>query len=375
MKKFVVLALGVVIALAATEVRAQEKITMKGIGLSGYVDAAVGLSRVSGDWVPGATFLPGTFPGTIPLSQGSGPNETDFSFAATEFKLHFNKDFGDKATAVASFSVASSGDSSGSSGTSSSGGDFNYDLQQAFVKLNFGESHFLMGRFYAPIGIETVDANQRATVTLGNVFSILEPFFLTGAMLHYAPKEGVGGFIYVANSLNGENSECGTLPACNQPSDLGKALAAGVTYAGDGTSATLQYNVDWAGQTTPKNKVFADATQIVDLSVLHDSDEFLGGFDAIYRRDNFGSANADTFGFELLAAAKMDELTLGGRAEIIHQAELEACIISLTPFLTYKIVDGVFARAEYRHDMIGSFDAEVWTRANQVVAQLNASFE
>ncbi|MEW6776153.1 MAG: outer membrane beta-barrel protein [Bdellovibrionota bacterium] len=388
--------------LAAAPARAEDAISMKGIGISGYVDAVMGLSRTSGDFASTGTSLPGLYAGKVSLATGAGISETDFTFAATEFKMHFNKDFGDKASAVASLSILgllspsqTLTDTNGDTVTVTSPSGFALDLQQAAVKLNFGDAHFMLGRFYAPIGIETVDANSRATITLGNVFNNLEPFFLTGAMLHYAPEEGPGGFLILANGLGGNNNECindtapppstppeDTPPACltSDPSTLGKAVIAGVTYVGGGVSATLQYNVDWAGDGS--TKVFEDATQILDLSVLYDSDSFMAGMDALYRRDNVLAANADTFGLELMGAAKMDDLVAGIRGDLIHAIDNsgvgiqpDGSVYMVSPFVTYTVIDGVFVRGEYRYDAIDPAGSGNYLHSNLFLVQANATFQ
>lgn len=414
--RILVIALFAVALVASTgqPARAAEE-GMKGLGISGYVDAVGAFSHASNDYF-GGTLAPGLYAGTASLSGVAYPahpvngntlnDDNAFVFAGSELKLHFNRDFADKAFAVGSLSLQSAAAGGGASST----GQFNFDVQQAAVGLKFGDTHLLLGRFYAPIGIESVDANSRATATLGNVFAGLEPFYLTGAMLHYAPEEGVGAFFFASNNIQDGNDDANNA----------KALGVGLTLATGDVSATLQYNVDWTNKINPE---FQDASQLIDLSILMDNDTMLGGIDAIYRRENSNlvtdstaapfAGNVDIFGAEALLGFKMDDLTIGGRGEWIHIIDTDGIlaasvdcptapiiipcvalapgavflgdgdVYSATAFVTYNVVEGVFVRAEYRLDFadydklnVGGTIVNPDTANTQVaLVQLNASFE
>lgn len=358
------------------------------LDLSGYVDTVGAFSYTAKDWVTtplvgpppvghdAFTVSPG-FIGGVDVGNGAAvPGVTagkDFTFAAAEVKLHGTQEFGDVATAVFSLSFGSA-----VLGGSSLGGGFTYDIQQAYVALNWDALEFKMGRFYAPIGIESVDANARANITMGTVFAGLEPFYLTGFQVTYGPDEGPGFFLFVSN-----DAFEGNLNSQSAGTDEDVALGAGVTFATDDLSATLQYNVDW----TAAGKNFQDAYQLFDLSLLMENDTMLAGVNTNFSAINVGTVDFFIYGLQLIGGVKMDDLTVGTRAEWVMFIDDptgtgDAHLISIAPFVTYSITDGVFARAEYRADIVDMDKAGVGVgtgaeRSHQQVisVQLNASFE
>lgn len=290
-----------------------------------YVNAVYGAGWSSDEFTQTSTIGEAwpIFSGSNPLASDAGNWDNTFG---TEVKLHGTQEFGDAADAGFSISFAD---------------DAGIMVQQAYVSLNFGEVDLTMGRFYAPIGIESVDANARATISLSNVFQGLEPFFLTGAILMYSPEEGVGGFLFITNDFD-------TAVQGDTSDDVG--LGVGVTYTGGDLGATLQYNVDW--DATVPGETFVDASQLVDLSVLYESDSLFGGIDAIFRTDNAGSTTTKTFGVELLVGVNAtDAVQAGIRASGVWVSDPDGAIYDLSLFGTYDVTEGVFVRAEGRLDI------------------------
>lgn len=365
------------------------------LDLSGYVDTVGAYSYSAQDWAghAGQTVSPG-FIGAVDV--GNGPSATpgvagkDFTFAAAELKLHGNQEFGDVATA--GFSVSFAGQNgTGAAVTTATAPGFSYDIQQAFVALQWDDVEFKMGRFYAPIGIESVDAPSRANVTMGNVFAGLEPFYLTGFQLTYGPEEGAGAFLWVSNDAFEGNVNGQVVTT-----DEDVAVGVGLTFAQDDLGVTLQYNVDWTAPAADSN--FKDAYQLIDLSALMENDTMLAGVNANFSMINLGTVDAFITGAQVIGGVKMDDLTVGARLEYVYIVDdngaLAAAVrpigtagigdghtLSAAPFITYSVTDGVFARAEYRVD-ISDLDKVAFAnpsteRSNQQVVsfELAASFE
>ena len=383
--------------------------------VSGYFDGVAAVSRVTDDYL-GGTAAPGIFPGTLRLS--SGPSscfvlpiippcvagaETDFSIAAAEFKLNFTQDFEEIVTVLASVSLhsAASGGGLATSGASSDG-QFDFLVQQAAARFSWKNWELLFGRFYAPIGLEGVDADSRPAATLSNTALALEPFFLTGAMVNWAPATSKwGGFAFVANDLRGGNDDANS----------SKALGIGVSRVWRAVTVTAQYHLDWSNSLTPD---LQDATHLMALSLQHRGETFFGGAEVLRRQENAANVNsvsgtvsgtARIFAAMAILGWNLKPVSIGVRGEWIHVSDPDLILASSAQsgqaigpssvllgdgdvyggsvFVTWAITRGVFVRGEYRIDAADYDKASTpfliinpdTAKAHLGLLQVNASFE
>lgn len=384
--------------------------------VSGYFDGVAAYSHVGSDY-RGGTGAPGLFPGSLTLSTNAlscpappcaAGGRNDFTIGASEFKLNLQQDFEELVSVLGGISLHSAAAAGGPAAAgSSSDGQFDYLVQQAAARFSWKHVEVLFGRFYAPIGLEGVDADARPAATLSTSALALEPFFLTGAMVTWTPSNfewgrGWSGFVFAANDLRGGNDDA----------NASKALGIGVTRIWDKAEATLQYHLDWSNSVAPE---LEDATQLLALTIHAEGESWFGGIEALYRRENANIPNALAAG-NLTGTAKMTalvgllgrrwkRLSIGARGEWIHvrdaggvlamsaafRRELaparwllgDGDVYGVSGFLTWPLVRGVFIRAEYRLDA-ADYDAIVASAAvlnpdtataHLGLIQVNAGFE
>jgi len=353
-----------------------------GFTLTGYVDALAAYSTASENF-RGSTqalsnqFFAGASTG-VNLSDsgtrlGCGGSATcrdnDLTFAAGEVLISLKKDFGGKGIAAAtlSFAEAGAGDETNSTG-------FALTVEEAYAGINLADNvNLYLGRYIAPIGIESVWSNARKNVTMSNLFAGGLPFYYTGLMLAYEPTEGPFAKAMIFNDAGGANID----------GNVSKGYSLLVGYTGGGAYVGLT----WVGNTAAQAAAVPltpgprreDWTNLFNLDVTYTMDKAYVGFEALYVRTNLGAgvSAAQWMGAMLIASYKAtDAVEAGLRLEYNYYDPEQAILLgvdpatfggaplgsvkgaSIAPFAIYTVTDGLFVRGEYRLDMEQPFNGE-----------------
>ncbi len=345
-----------------------------GFTFTGYVDALAGYSTASRTFVGGTRlgnpFLAGSSPSLNLMTTGTRPGcsgaatcrDTDFTFLGGEALLQMKKDFGGKGIAAATLSFAEAG-----AGNETNSTGYALTVEELYAGINVANNvNFYLGRFIAPIGIESVWSNARKTITMSNLFAGALPFYYTGAMLAYEPSEGAFAKAMIFNDWVGSNIDGGV--------DKGYSLLVG--YTGGGAYVGLTWMGDLATRAAvtpavvgPRN---SDWTNLINLDVTYAKDKLFVGFEGTYRLINTPGNDAQWIGAEVIGSFKAtDAVEVGARIEYNYldpqQAALSAVDpaavtagfagpgsfkgLGLTPFVIYTVTDGLFVRGEYRYDL------------------------
>ncbi|MFH1652514.1 MAG: porin [Pseudomonadota bacterium] len=207
MKKLslLVFALALIFSSAAM---AAEQYVAGGFEASGHVVTGAGGQKYSKN----ATGIPWMTDGDTVTYQGvmgkylnlpSNGNMTRFAFFVDEVELDLMKSFGENIRLRADLDfgrVASSG-----AGTVAAG----FVLEQAYATANIPLGNgleVLLGRFNAPMGLESVDVNDNDTISKSIIVRGLRPANMTGIKLYYEFSDAIDLHFYVVNSLLQDNS-------------------------------------------------------------------------------------------------------------------------------------------------------------------------
>lgn len=167
----------------------------EGLEISGNVDVITAYQHDDKDAV--ATNLGGV--GDVPGLVGT-PNRDLFAFVVDQVEIDLAKSFGENIRLRADIDFSDFAD-----GGSRSGTDL-LDLEQGYVTANLAAGNgieFLIGKFNAPVGIESVDRNDNWLISYSPNYRWLTPTNLTGAKIYYAFSDLVNWHLGVVNDLNG----------------------------------------------------------------------------------------------------------------------------------------------------------------------------
>ena len=200
MRKFLIIALTIgLVALANTAIAADDYVE-GGFEASGHVMTGAGWQYSNNKaQTELATNAEAEISVAGPLGRyvGSQPAKKHrFAFFVDEVELDIAKSFGENIRLRADLDFARGG---------SSGNINAFALEQAYATANIPVGNgieFLLGRFNAPIGFESVDSINNDTISESIlVRSQMRPTSLTGAKLYYAFTDAVDFHFWVANSL------------------------------------------------------------------------------------------------------------------------------------------------------------------------------
>ncbi|MFO1464001.1 MAG: porin [bacterium] len=352
-----------------------------GIEFSGNVDIVTGWQHDDGATTDGPT---GVFPGQTGGScsfgpgglgcnsiddRGSGsgllgdfrglaaPSRDTFDFYVDQVELDLQKTFGENIRIRADLDFGRF--LSGSIRNTQNGSNFN--LEQGYVTTNipFGKGmELLLGRFNAPIGLESVDRADNTAVSFSNVYRYLRPHNLTGLKLYYAFTDNFDWSLYVVNNLGDVISAAvGTDSAI--PS---YGTRFGFTWGAEGKESTVGFSYAGGPEQFGNN---AHLTHILDLDFnIHVGEKITIGGEGIYRQDNVTGAFAGfpnskgLGGFLLLGFEPSDTWNLYFRYGYLHDINptgaytgLDQQIHDFALGAGYQITDGAKVKFEYRLDL------------------------
>lgn len=337
-----------------------------GFTFTGYVDALAGYSTASPNFAGGTRignpFLAGST-GTLNLMDSglrpcnnslSNCRDNDFTFLGGEVLLQLKKDFGGKGIAAASLSFAEAG-----AGDEISSTAYALTVEEAYAGVNIADNvNLYLGRFIAPIGIESVWSNARKNITMSNLFAGALPFYYTGAMLAYEPSEGPFAKLMIFNDAVGTNNDGGV--------DKGYSILVGFTN--ENTYAGLTWVGSPATRAGTRN---SDWWNLFNLDLTY-SGEINAAFEAVYSLVNLPGQDAQWMGAMLIVSKPIDKIEPGLRLEYNYLDPQYAEVITgvgpnaiaggatlpgsfkglgVSPFVIYTVTDGLFVRGEYRFDV------------------------
>ncbi len=285
MRKLIVIALVLSLGFIASNVSAQERYVGGGFEAAGHIVTGMGYQHNNnrantelardGDRVTYAGPI-GAYLGTVPN------NRTDhFSFFVDEVELDLMKSFGENVRLRADLDFVRIG----SSGPQNLIQPFILEQAYATANIPIGNGmEFLMGRFNAPIGFESVDVADNDLVSKSILVRALRPANMTGAKLYYAFTDFVDIHFYVVNTLTQDS-----LVKINDIPSTGLRL--GFNWGSEGTESTFGVSGFFGPETRVSNKHFTFGGDL-DLSWWA-TESFNLGIEALFRRDG---ATTQTFG-------------------------------------------------------------------------------
>lgn len=368
-----------------------------GFTFTGYVDALAAYSTASPNFRGGTRIgnplLAGSSgglnlmspTGLRPCRAATGTcRDNDLTFLAGEVLLQMQKDFGGKGIAAATLSFAEAG--SGTAGPNETGSTaFVLTVEEAYAGINIAENlNFYMGRYIAPIGIESVWSNARKNITMSNLFAGSLPFYYTGAMLAYEPESGPFFKAMIFNDALGTNDDGGV--------DKGFSFLAGITQE------NMYAGLTWvASPSTQAGTRKTDWWHLFNLDLTFTADKASIAFETVYSRNFVSGSDQQWIGAMAIVGFKAtDAVEVGLRAEYNYlDPEFAAAVgvdpatfggaplgsfkgMGLSPFVIYTVTDGLFVRGEYRYDVEnpfgGSKKGAEYGHAHLLGLNLNATF-
>ncbi|MCE9623905.1 MAG: porin [Deltaproteobacteria bacterium] len=287
----------------------------------------------------------------------AAPNRDTYNFYLDQVELDLQKSFGENIRLRADLDFGRF--LSGTGRVTQTGQNFN--LEQGYVTTNlpFGKGIELMvGRFNAPIGLESVDRADNMAVSFSNVYRYLRPHNLTGAKAYYAFNDNFDWSLYVVNNLIDVIST--TVGTDSAIPSYGTRF--GFTWGSVGKESTVGFSYAGGPEQFGNN---AHLTNILDLDFnIHIGDKFTLGGEGIYRQDNVTSAfagfpNSKGFGgFLLLGFSPSDTWNIYFRYGYLHDVNPTAAYTGVDQQINdfslgagYQITDGAKVKVEYRLDL------------------------
>ncbi len=284
MKKILVIALVLGLAFFAANVNAQEKYVGGGFEMAGNIVTGMGWqyhnNKANTEIARGDDNV-FTGPGPMGKYMGIAPNKRNyFGFFLDGVELDIMKSFGENVRLRADLDFGR---------VNSSGvGTQAFILEQAYATANIPVGNgveFLVGRFNAPIGFESVDVADNDLISQTIIIrSQIRPVGLTGAKLYYAFSDLVDLHFWVANRIiNDDNSGILGVGArvANMPA-LGARI--GFNWGEEGTESTFGISPFFGPSDGSSNKHYSFGVD-ADLNWWL-TESFALGFEGIYRRDN-----------------------------------------------------------------------------------------
>lgn len=272
MKKLLVVAVAVALALPAIVARAEEGSELE---ISGNVTTIAGWQRPSRNPNPGSDGI---------LNDGlAGPGAltTDtFGFFVDQVELDLAKSFGENIRIRADLDFSPHR-------APAAGGVY---VEQAYVTANIPAGNgieFLLGRFNSGIGLDPIDRNEMSTVSFSTVHRTLLPHNITGLRFGYDFSEATRLEAFVVNNLNGDVFAPGTAADTDIPS-FGFNLS--YKWGEEGNKSWIKFN----GAGGPEGATKRGWSFLGDLNGnFAVSDAFWIGAEGIYRQDDGGILGAE----------------------------------------------------------------------------------
>ncbi len=185
----------------------------EGLEISGNVTVVTGYQHDDRDALGGAQ---GGMGDVLPSANTTGAGATvanadHFRFIVDQVEIDLQKSFGENIRLRADIDFGDFGD------TASRQAATDYlDLEQAYVTANIGTGNgleFLIGKFNAPVGVDSVDRNDNWLISYASPYRYFTPTNVTGAKLYYAFSDLVDLHIAVVNDLNGNGFGDSAIPS------------------------------------------------------------------------------------------------------------------------------------------------------------------
>lgn len=173
----------------------------EGVEISGAVDVVAGWQHddqdagATGGSIGGLADYDGNLVGGV---AGNTANADHFRFVVNQVEIDLGKSFGENIRLRADIDV---GDFAN---TGQLGADL-VDLEQAYVTANLAAGNgieFLIGKFNAPVGVESVDTRDNWFISYAPPHRYLIPTNVTGAKLYYAFSDLIDLHFAIVNDFN-----------------------------------------------------------------------------------------------------------------------------------------------------------------------------
>ncbi|MBI4237747.1 MAG: outer membrane beta-barrel protein [Deltaproteobacteria bacterium] len=342
--------------------------------MSGHVNAGVGYQKFSSSAdaaVAGAaganTFNGGAVQrgsiGDLTGNNGGAAGQNEFIFFVDEAELDATKSFGENIKVRADFAF----------GRVASGSAAAFALEQAYATINIPVGNgmeFLLGRFDAPIGFESVERGENTLFSHGAVFTYLRPTSFTGMKFYYPFSDMVDLHVYIVNNLR--DTLTGVAFGDSVLPSFGTRV--GLKWGDEGKKSTIGLSLASGPEATDGSKM-GDWSHVADLDWnVWIGESFAIGGEGIFRIDNgatgatdaryFGGqlnlhyAFTDTwdgtlrFGYVQSRAADADTLT-GAAASLLDGASAgKVTGMEATFGVQYHIDDNAKIQWEGRYDLV-----------------------
>jgi hypothetical protein len=349
-----------------------------GVEFSGNVDIVTGWQHDDGSTFDGpapgvggsCSFGPGGLGCNAVDTIGSGsgqlgdfrglavPNRDTFGFYVDQIELDLQKTFGENIRLRADLDFGRFLSGSGRNTQSNS----NFNLEQGYITANIpvGKGmELLVGRFNAPIGLESVDRADNIAVSYSNVYRYIRPHNLTGAKIYYAFNDNFDWNLYVVNNLADIFS--GAVGTDSAIPSYGTRF--GFNWGGEGKENSLGLSYAGGPEQFGNN---AHLTHILDLDFnIYIGSKFQLAGEFAYRQDNLttafppGTPNSKALGGFLLANFLANQTwNIYFRYDYIHDINPTAAYTGLDQQIHdfslgagYKVTDGAQIKVEYRLDL------------------------
>jgi len=278
MKKILVIALALGLAFFAANVNAQEKYVGGGFEMSGSIVTGMGYQyhndKANTEIATGVDRVL-TGPGPMGKYMGADPSKKHyFGFFLDGVELDIMKSFGENVRLRADLDFGR---------VNSSGADTQaFVLEQAYATANIPAGNgveFLVGRFNAPIGFESVDVADNDLISQTILIrSQIRPVGLTGAKIYYAFSDLVDLHFWAANRIINDDNFGRT---ANMPA-LGARI--GFNWGEEGTESTFGISPFFGPSDGSSNRHYSFGVD-ADINWWL-TESFALGLEGIYRRDN-----------------------------------------------------------------------------------------
>lgn len=350
----------------------------EGVEISGAVDIVTGYQRDS------ATNVGGGIGGLVDYGRATAASGSAFRFLVNQVELDLAKSFGENIRLRADIDfidLANTGLGANA-----------MNVEQAYVTANIAAGNgieFLIGKFNAPVGVESVDTRDNWLISYSPNFRYLTPADVTGAKIYYAFSDLVDLHFALVNDLNSAGFGSSVYPGGlfrlgfnwggDQKNTVGLSggfsSEAGATANGDfdyfgdlDLMIALSDAVKLSGEGTYRvtsNTVAGAANQTgmaANLALNYrPSDAWDVSFRAGWENDSAPAGRgASTTGVAFNGAA-----AASGKTNVFHGAVGTG----------YQIADGAKMKWEYRFDMLTTAAAAVGTQnAHSLLAQFAYTF-
>lgn len=301
------------------------------------------------------------------VSFATGADNDQFRFVVDQVEIDLAKSFGENIRLRADIDFTDFAD------TNTRVGD-QIDLEQGYVTTNIAIGNgmeFLIGKFNAPVGIESADRNENWLISYSANYRWLVPTQVTGAKLYYAFSDLVDWHFAVVNDLNANGFGDSAIPSV--------LTRLGFNWGEEGNESTLGIGGGFGPEAD--TAVFGGASHNAHIDFYGDLDFILAlsdtvnlGGEATYRQSNSTTgvgANQKAIAAQMLLNWEVSDVwdltfrysylwdmnppraRLGSGASTTGgnwNGSFEGSLHSGTVGAGYQIADGAKMKLEYRFD-------------------------